>query len=80
METGLAVQEVADQTELSGYTIRYYKRIGLIPSIERAPNRHRRYSEENIGWIEFKRLRSTQIEINDWIGRAHETPALKGNA
>ena len=66
MEIGLTVRETADQTGLSAHTIRYYERIGLIPSIERAPNGHRRYSEEDIGWIEFlKCLRSTGMPISE---------------
>jgi DNA-binding transcriptional MerR regulator len=64
MEIGLTVQEASDKTGLSGHTIRYYERIGLIPSIERASNGHRRYSEDDIGWIEFlKCLRSTGMPI-----------------
>jgi DNA-binding transcriptional MerR regulator len=66
METGLTVQEASDKTGLSAHTIRYYERIGLLPSIERASNGHRRYSEEDIGWIEFlKCLRSTGMPISD---------------
>ena len=66
METGLTVHEVADKTELSAHTIRYYERIGLIPSIERASNGHRRYSADDIGWIEFlKCLRSTGMPISE---------------
>jgi DNA-binding transcriptional MerR regulator len=66
METGLTVQEASDKTGLSAHTIRYYERIGLLPSIERASNGHRRYSEEDIGWIEFLNcLRSTGMPISD---------------
>ncbi|MBN1814287.1 MAG: MerR family transcriptional regulator [Anaerolineae bacterium] len=66
MEVGLTVQETADKTGLSAHTIRYYERIGLIPSIERASNGHRRYSEDDIGWIEFlKCLRSTGMPISE---------------
>jgi DNA-binding transcriptional MerR regulator len=66
METGITVQQAADRTGLSAHTIRYYERIGLIPSIRRAPNGHRRYSEDDIGWIEFlKCLRSTGMPISE---------------
>jgi DNA-binding transcriptional MerR regulator len=66
METGLTVHEVADKTDLSAHTIRYYERIGLIPSIERASNGHRRYSVDDVGWIEFlKCLRSTGMPISE---------------
>jgi DNA-binding transcriptional MerR regulator len=66
METGLTVQEAAQKTGLSAHTVRYYERIGLIPSIQRATNGHRRYSEADIGWIEFlKCLRSTGMPISE---------------
>jgi DNA-binding transcriptional MerR regulator len=66
MGTGLTVQQAAEKTGLSAHTIRYYERIGLIPSIKRAPNGHRRYAEEDIDWIEFvKCLRSTGMPISD---------------
>jgi DNA-binding transcriptional MerR regulator len=66
MEVGLTVQEASDKTGLSAHTIRYYERIGLLPSIERAENGHRRYSEDDIGWIEFlKCLRSTGMPISE---------------
>ncbi len=64
MEATLTVQQVAARTGLSPHTIRYYERIGLIPSVERAANGHRRYSTEDIGWIEFlKCLRSTGMPL-----------------
>ena len=63
---GLTVQQAADKTGLSAHTIRYYERIGLIPHIERAANGHRRYTEDDIGWIEFlKCLRSTGMPISE---------------
>lgn len=64
MESTLTVQQVAARTGLSPHTIRYYERIGLIPSVARAANGHRRYSLEDIGWIEFlKCLRSTGMPL-----------------
>jgi DNA-binding transcriptional MerR regulator len=66
VEAELTVQEASDKTGLSAHTIRYYERIGLLPSIERASNGHRRYSEDDIGWIEFlKCLRSTGMPISE---------------
>jgi DNA-binding transcriptional MerR regulator len=66
MKKGLTVQQTAEKTGLSEHTIRYYERIGLIPSIRRAENGHRRYSENDIGWIEFlKCLRSTGMPITE---------------
>lgn len=66
MNTGLTVQQSAQKTGLSVHTIRYYERVGLIPSVHRAGNGHRRYNEDDIGWIEFvKCLRSTGMPISE---------------
>jgi DNA-binding transcriptional MerR regulator len=66
MNAGLTVQQSAQKTGLSVHTIRYYERVGLIPSVRRAGNGHRRYTEDDIGWIEFvKCLRSTGMPISE---------------
>ncbi len=66
MTDGLTIQESAAKTGLSAHTIRYYERIGLIPSVYRAGNGHRRYSEGDLGWLEFvKCLRSTGMPISE---------------
>ena len=62
----LTISEVADATGLSVHTLRYYERIGLIHPIDRAGSSHRRYSEDDIGWIEFLlKLRATGMSIHD---------------
>ncbi|MCB0212040.1 MAG: MerR family transcriptional regulator [Anaerolineae bacterium] len=64
MDQSLTIKEVANLTGLSGHTLRYYERIGLLDAIERAPNGHRRYSERDVAWIEFlNRLRLTGMPI-----------------
>lgn len=66
MNTQFTIQEVAEATGLSVHTLRYYERINLIHPINRADNTHRRYSEGDIGWIEFlKKLRATGMSIQD---------------
>lgn len=61
----LTIQEVSEATGLSVHTLRYYERIGLIHSIGRAQNTHRRYSMDDIGWIEFlKKLRAIGMPIH----------------
>lgn len=61
----LTIQDVAEATGLSVHTLRYYERIGLIHSIGRAQNTHRRYSMDDVGWIEFlKKLRATGMPIH----------------
>jgi DNA-binding transcriptional MerR regulator len=44
--------------------LRYYERLGLLASISRLPNGHRRYSEVDLEWIDFlKCLRETAMPI-----------------
>jgi len=60
----LTIQQVSEKTGLSVYTLRYYERVGLIHPINRKDNSHRRYSLDDIGWIEFLiKLRATGMSI-----------------
>jgi DNA-binding transcriptional MerR regulator len=60
------IQEAADETGLSAHTLRYYERIGLIHPIERQENTRRRYSADDIGWIDFlTKLRATGMSIRE---------------
>lgn len=62
----LTIQQVAQATGLSVHTLRYYERIGLIHPINRAENTHRRYTEDDIGWISFlMKLRATGMSIQE---------------
>jgi DNA-binding transcriptional MerR regulator len=66
METELSIQQVAAITQLSTHTLRYYERIGLLARIERASSGHRRYSSQDIDWINFlTRLRATGMPIRE---------------
>ena len=65
-EEQLTIQHVAEITGLSVHTLRYYERIGLIHPIERAENTHRRYTMDDIGWIDFlNKLRSMGMSIQE---------------
>jgi DNA-binding transcriptional MerR regulator len=60
----MTIQQVAEETDLSVHTLRYYERIGLIHPINRAQNTHRRYSPDDVAWIEFlNKLRATGMSI-----------------
>ncbi len=60
----LTIQQVAEISGLSVHTLRYYERIGLIHPINRAQNAHRRYSMDDVGWIDFlNKLRATGMTI-----------------
>jgi DNA-binding transcriptional MerR regulator len=62
----LTIQEVAQTTGLSAHTLRYYERVGLIHPIGREENTHRRYTADDVGWIDFlTKLRGTGMSIKD---------------
>ncbi|MGF1521838.1 MAG: MerR family transcriptional regulator [Leptolyngbyaceae cyanobacterium] len=64
MEQELTIQQVAAATGLSVHTLRYYERCDLIAPIQRATNGHRRYSAQDIRWIQFlTKLRMTGMSI-----------------
>ncbi len=49
----MTIAEVCTRFDLSQDTLRYYEKIGLIPSIQRKSSGIRNYSEEDCKWIEF---------------------------
>jgi DNA-binding transcriptional MerR regulator len=62
----LTIQEVTRATGLSAHTLRYYERIGLIHPIEREGNTRRRYTADDVGWIDFLlKLRATGMSIKE---------------
>ena len=62
----LTIQEAAKATGLTPHTLRYYERVGLIHPIDREQNTRRRYSSDDIGWIDFiTKLRATGMSIKD---------------
>lgn len=67
ISVGVAISEAAAATGLSTHTLRYYERAGLmLDPIDRASSTHRRYTESDIGWVQFlTRLRSTGMPIRD---------------
>src|SRR5689334_11482192 len=64
MEKELTIQEVAQITGLSEYTLRYYERVGLLDPIDRANSGHRRYGAADLEWLQFLIfLRATGMSI-----------------
>ncbi|MDY3208097.1 MerR family transcriptional regulator [Clostridium baratii] len=60
----MTIKEVSERFNLSQDTLRYYERIGLIPSINRNKSGIRDYTEEDCGWIEFiKCMRNAGLPI-----------------
>lgn len=64
----MTIAEVSKQYGLSADTLRYYERIGLIPTVNRNKSGIRDYTEEDCGWVEFiKCMRSAGIQIEALI-------------
>ena len=62
------IQQVAESTGLSIHALRYYEKIGLLPTIERASNNHRQYCASDVAWLEFLiRLRETGMSIQEML-------------
>jgi DNA-binding transcriptional MerR regulator len=55
-EKTYTIQEAAEEMGVSADTLRYYEKIGLLPSIQRTDNRRRIYTEEDLGWVYWLRL------------------------
>ncbi len=62
---GLSVAEMAAVTGVSGYTLRYYERAGLIQAVTRTGGNQRRYQPGDVEWVRFLlRLRETGMPIS----------------
>ncbi|WP_377273811.1 MerR family transcriptional regulator [Peterkaempfera sp. SMS 1(5)a] len=81
----LSVQEVSRITGLSGWTLRYYEKIGLIDPVARdASSGHRAYTRADLARIEsLAHLRAAGLAIEEMRalmaarGHAPETVAMK---
>jgi DNA-binding transcriptional MerR regulator len=63
-ETGLTIADAARLSGVSAYTLRYYERAGLIDTVDRAGSGHRRYTDDDLAWIEVLQcLRATGMPI-----------------
>src|SRR5690349_4575344 len=63
MTTHYTVQQAAEITHVSAFTLRFYERIGLL-HVGCAQNGHRRYSDEDLGWVRFiLLLRATGMSL-----------------
>ena len=65
--TALTIAQAAERTGLTAHTLRYYERDGLlVGSVERAGSGHRRYTDQDLTWIQMiTRLRATGMPIRD---------------
>jgi DNA-binding transcriptional MerR regulator len=60
------IQRASAETGVSADTLRYYERIGILPGIARSESGHRRFSDNDLGWIKLVQcLRATGMPIED---------------
>jgi MerR family transcriptional regulator, aldehyde-responsive regulator len=62
----MTIQEVAEQTGISAFTIRYYEKAGVLPPIKRMPNGIRQFSEADVTFLLFLlQLKQTGMSLED---------------
>jgi len=49
----MKIGEVSEKYEISSDTLRYYERIGRIPTVNRNESGIREYTELDIRWVDF---------------------------
>lgn len=60
----MTIAEVSRKYDLSPDTLRYYERIGLIPTVPRSKSGIRDYDEKSCQWIEMmKCMRKAGVQI-----------------
>lgn len=77
----LSIAEAAEATGLTAHTLRYYERDGLLlDSVDRAASGHRRYTEQDLGWIRLvTKLRATGMPVREIRLYADLVRAGEGN-
>lgn len=61
----MLISEVSEQYDISPDTLRYYERIGLIPTVNRSRSGVRDFSLEDLKWLEFTlSMRSAGLSID----------------
>lgn len=64
----MTIAEVSRAYGISADTLRYYERIGLIPTVPRTKGGVRNYGEESCGWIQLmKCMRAAGVQIEALI-------------
>ena len=64
----MTIAEVSKQYDIAADTLRYYERVGLIPSVTRNKSGFRDYSEEDCNWVSFiKCMRRAGVQVEALI-------------
>jgi len=49
----MTIQEVAEQTGISAYTIRFYEKSGVLPPVQRTESGIRQFTEADVSFLRF---------------------------
>ena len=61
-----SIKEVSEKFNISPYTLRYYEKEGLLPSVQRSQNGNRLYNDTDLEWLQIVCcMRSTGMSISD---------------
>ena len=64
----MTIKEVSEKYEISQDTLRYYERVGMIPTVTRTAGGIRNYSEEDLRWVSLaKCMRSAGLPVEAMI-------------
>ena len=64
----MTIAQVSKKYDISADTLRYYERIGLIPTVNRLPSGIRDYTENDCNWVEFaKCMRGAGLQVEALI-------------
>lgn len=64
----MMISEVSKKYNISPDTLRYYEKIGLIPSVKRTEGGNRDYGESDLKWIEFiKCMRNAGMTVDNLV-------------
>ena len=64
----MTIKEVSEQYGISQDTLRYYERVGMIPSVTRTAGGIRNYTEEDLRWVGLaKCMRSAGLPVEAMI-------------
>ncbi len=62
----MTIQEVAEKTGISAYTIRFYEKSGVLPHIRRAENGIRQFSDADVNFLLFlMELKKTGMSLEE---------------
>lgn len=61
----MTIKEVSEKYGITQDTLRYYERVGVIPSVSRTAGGIRNYQEEDLNWVELSLcLRNAGVSVD----------------